>query len=198
MTLFWMGLGLGLLHAFDSDHLVAVSTLSISQPSLRKTLNYSFHWSLGHSVVLIILGIYASVLGLQLPLFLSHWAELLVGVMLMVLGILTLYQLRNDIKANSQAINVTRKTPLMIGVIHGTAGSATILALIPAIQLASPLYTTLYLMCFAGGIFLSMSLFAIIFSRSQQKLAQYNQHFFIYFRAFIGLFALVLGFIWLL
>jgi len=200
LTLFLSGLGLGLIHAFDSDHLVAVSNLSVHRPSLKKTLGYSLHWAIGHGLVLLILGLYASLLGVNIPLLVSHWAELLVGLMLIVLGLWTLYQLYIEHSSSKHSVKynkLSNRTPLLVGILHGTAGSATVLALIPAIQLASPVITVSYMIFFAIGVLLSMSLFAVIFSHSQQQLAKHHLIIFYLFRAFIGIFAIVLGFIWL-
>jgi putative Mn2+ efflux pump MntP len=206
LTLFLSGLGLGLIHAFDSDHLVAVSNLSVHKPSLKKTLGYSLHWAVGHGLVLLILGLYASFLGLNIPLLVSHWAEIFVGIMLIFLGSWTLYQLYRELaskfakaeKRNIKLNKLSKRTPLLVGVIHGTAGSATVLALIPAIQLSSPVITLSYMVFFAVGVLLSMCVFAVILSHSQQQLAKYSFNFFNLFRAFIGLFAIVLGALWLL
>ncbi|MFK5986224.1 MAG: hypothetical protein QM479_12490 [Pseudomonadota bacterium] len=199
LTLFLSGLGLGLIHAFDSDHLVAVSNLAIHKPSLKKTLGYSLHWALGHGFILLVLGLYASFVGLNIPLIIAHWAELLVGLMLIFLGLWTLYQLyREHHKQKIKLNQISNRTPLLVGVIHGTAGSATVLALIPAIQLASPLITLSYMIFFAIGVLLSMSIFAVILSHSQQQLAKYSFNFFNLFRVFIGIFAIVLGIVWLM
>lgn len=198
-TLFLSGLGLGLIHAFDSDHLVAVSNLSIHRPSLKKTLGYSLHWAIGHGLVLLLLGLYASLLGINVPILVSHWAELLVGLMLILLGCWTLVQLYQEHFSSLHKINkLSNHTPLVVGIVHGTAGSATVFALIPAIQLSSPIITISYMLFFAIGVLLSMSTFAVLFSHSQQQLAKYNFNLFYLFRALIGLFAIVLGFIWLL
>jgi nickel/cobalt transporter (NicO) family protein len=200
-TLFLSGLGLGLIHAFDSDHLVAVSNLSVHRPNLKKTLDYSFHWAIGHGFVLLLLGLYASLIGIKIPLLVSHWAELLVGLMLIILGCWTIFQLYKEHNSCLQIIKtnkISNHTPLLVGIVHGTAGSATVLALIPAIQLSSPIITIAYMIFFAIGVLLSMSSFAVLFSHSQQQLAKYNFSIYYFFRVFIGLFAIVLGFIWLI
>lgn len=203
LTLFLSGLGLGLIHAFDSDHLVAVANLSVHRPSLKKTLGYSLHWAFGHGVILILLALYASFLGLKLPLLIAHWAELLVGLMLIFLGSWTLYRLQFDV--THEAIletekdnKISNRSPLMVGIIHGVAGSATVFALIPAIQLGRPVIAVSYMMFFALGVLFSMSIFALLLNQSQQQLAKYSHHFLLFFRMFVGLFAIVLGVIWLL
>ncbi|MCU7834575.1 MAG: hypothetical protein KZQ83_04895 [gamma proteobacterium symbiont of Taylorina sp.] len=199
LTLFLSGLGLGLIHAFDSDHLVAVSNLSVHHSSLKQTLGYSFHWGIGHGAVLILLALYASFAGLKLPLLVSYWAEVLVGLMLIFLGVWTCYRLYSEVTVPDNKYKaVSNRSPLLVGIIHGTAGSATVFALIPAIQLGRPVIAVSYMMFFALGVLLSMSIFAMTLSHSQQQLAKYNKSVFKIFRAFVGLFAIVLGVIWLL
>jgi len=199
LTLFLSGLGLGLIHAFDSDHLVAVTNLSVQRPGLKKTLGYSLHWAFGHGIILILLALYASFLGLKLPLMISHWAELLVGLMLIILGLWTCYSLYSEFMLPEEKNSLlSNKSPLMIGIVHGMAGSATVFALIPAIQLSRPVIAVSYMMFFALGVLLSMSIFALLLSYSQQQIAKFSSSFFMLFRLSVGLFAIILGVIWLL
>jgi len=138
-------------------------------------------------------------LGLDIPLIVSYWAEWLVGFMLILLGGWTLYRLYSEVRFHQfSGKDVSNTSPLLVGIIHGSAGSATIFGLIPAIQLGRPLVTLLYIVFFAIGVLLSMSLFAVIFSHSQQQIAKYSHHFFDAFRAFVGSGAIILGLIWLL
>jgi len=202
ITLFLSGLGLGLLHAFDSDHLLAVSNLIVQKQSYKKALGYSLHWAIGHGLVLILIGLYASFLGLNIPLILSHWAEYLVGIMLIGLGSWTLYILYTELEFNAKNEitnhqQVVKRSPLLVGVVHGTAGSAPILALIPAIQLQQPVITLSYMLFFAFGVLLSMSVFAIAFSQSHRQMAKHNLKGFRFFRLLLGILAIGLGCFWL-
>jgi len=199
LTLFFSGLGLGLLHAFDTDHLVAVSNFSVHRSSLKQTLGYSFHWGVGHGMVLILLALYASFSGLKLPLLLAHWAEAGVGLMLIFLGVWTCYRLYYEVSLpDYQCKSISRRSPLLVGILHGTAGSAAVFALIPAIQLGRPVIAVSYMMFFALGVLLSMSVFAMTLSHSQQQLAKHSTRFFMLFRLLVGVLAIVLGIIWLL
>lgn len=229
MMLFATALGLGLLHAFDSDHLLAVANLMAQKSGYRKALGYSLHWAFGHGLVLILLGLYASYLGLSLPHFVSHWAEYLVGIMLVILGVWTLYQWYHDtfipgttvprttVPITTPSPNIatenehaliqkdsrgnegdeTRRSPILVGIIHGCAGSAPVLALIPAIQLKQPVITLSYMLLFAVGVLLSMSLFAFAFSYSHQSMQRNFHQGFQVIRLMLGIFAIGLGLFWL-
>ena len=86
-----VGFTLGLLHAFDADHVMAVSALSTEKPSVKRTLRFSANWALGHSGVLIASGLLLFGLGLSLPEPLQIAAEASVGIMLIALGACLLY-----------------------------------------------------------------------------------------------------------
>ena len=47
-----LGIGLGFLHAFDPDHLAAVSTFVSHKPGRRKSLRFALEWGAGHSLSL--------------------------------------------------------------------------------------------------------------------------------------------------
>src|SRR5438552_3191599 len=78
-----LGLLLGLKHAFDSDHLIAVSTFVTRERSPWRALWIGLSWGLGHTVTLLVVGL--AVLGLhkQIPPPLGLSLECLVGVVLM-------------------------------------------------------------------------------------------------------------------
>ena len=81
-----LGGGLGLVHAFDADHVMAVSALSAEKPGIKRTFFYSSHWALGHSGVLLGLGFLLLLFGFSLPDNFVYLAELAVGVLLIGLG----------------------------------------------------------------------------------------------------------------
>ncbi|OUS33932.1 urease accessory protein, partial [Oleispira antarctica] len=90
------GLGLGLLHALDADHVMAVSALSNRKPSLKRTLKFSANWALGHGSVLILLGLLFFGLGIALPETIQKLAESSVGVLLIGLGLACFWQFHKE------------------------------------------------------------------------------------------------------
>ena len=79
---------LGLRHAADPDHLVAVSTLVASEeerPARRATI-LGLGWGLGHATTLFALGLPLVLFGRFLPEWAQRSAELLVGVVIVLLG----------------------------------------------------------------------------------------------------------------
>ncbi len=88
MFLLALALALGFKHAYDADHLVAVSNFLIRSPSIRNTAAMSLNWAFGHlltagAITLLLYAAFSEVIISSLSYF-----ELGVGVMLIVLGII--------------------------------------------------------------------------------------------------------------
>jgi high-affinity nickel-transport protein len=145
-----LGFLLGMRHATDADHVVAVTTIVSRQGSLPRAAAIGALWGLGHTLTLLAVGGAMIVLGLVMPPWLGLTLELLVAVMLVVLGVVSVVGgTRNERMVDSSA------RPLIVGTIHGMAGSAafTLLAL-PLI--ASPVLAAGYLTLFGLGTIAGM------------------------------------------
>jgi ABC-type nickel/cobalt efflux system permease component RcnA len=177
---------LGLVHSIDVDHAVAVSTLVAGRPAWPVAIGYGLRWGLGHSVAVLIAGITVLGLGLRIDPRLDHLAERLVGVMLIGLGILALRTLGNlhlhrppahGDHAHLHTHGPVRPhehphrpppdrqhhpaRPLLVGLVHGLAGSSGVLALAP-VALIDQWWTGLgYLAAFSLGVTGGMVLFAL-------------------------------------
>ena len=77
---------LGLLHAFDPDHVMTLSAFSSMETDLPRTMRYCTNWALGHSLVLLVSGVLLFGLGLGLPAHLLQVSELSVGLVLIGMG----------------------------------------------------------------------------------------------------------------
>jgi len=217
------GFGLGLLHAFDADHIMAVSSLSSRQDkirplvSLRKTLTFCLHWAAGHGLVLLLLSLLVFGLGISIPESLAHWAERLVGVLLIVLGvwiIVQIFRTRLQLQVHQHGtmthMHLTRPnsdktaakaehdhTPVLVGITHGIAGSAPVLALV-TLQAGDKLHLAIsYVLLFSLGVACSMFCFGLALSRLQHWLQHYSQRLLNYCRFTLGLGAIGLGGLWI-
>jgi len=85
-AVFGIGLVLGFRHAFEPDHLAAVSTLATRQASLASALRLGAAWALGHSVSVGLAVATLVGLKLRLPARLLPLADVGVGVLLVGLG----------------------------------------------------------------------------------------------------------------
>jgi len=82
-----LGFTLGLRHAFDADHLVAVSTIVTEHRTLWKSSLVGAAWGLGHTIALTIFGGIVVALRITVTPQLTWYLELAVAVILVVLGI---------------------------------------------------------------------------------------------------------------
>ena len=96
------GLGLGFVHSFDADHIVAVTTLVCNNKSLRKSIKSATAWGIGHSVVLIIVGLAVLILRVTIPESVVNIFEFAAAVLLIVLGIYVLRPLIGEINHRPQ------------------------------------------------------------------------------------------------
>jgi ABC-type nickel/cobalt efflux system permease component RcnA len=84
------GLGLGLAHSLDPDHVVAVSTLLCNNKSLRKSITSATVWGVGHSAVLLIIGLLVLTLSVVIPQSVLKLFDCAAGVLLIILGSLVI------------------------------------------------------------------------------------------------------------
>ncbi|MDH5323929.1 MAG: hypothetical protein OEZ68_03070 [Gammaproteobacteria bacterium] len=173
LSLLATAFGLGLLHALDADHLAALGSLMSDKSGYNRSLKYCTHWSLGHGSVILLTGTSVFMLGLSIPHSMSHLAEILVAALLLGLGFWTLYDvLYHQHKHRNKSNSVKhRHGALFIGCIHGLAGSATLLAIIPLSHSASPWQALAYLATFVVTVLLGMLCFGSVFSRAWQRLS---------------------------
>ncbi|MBI4301106.1 MAG: urease accessory protein UreH [Chloroflexi bacterium] len=92
-----LGLLLGVRHAFDADHLVAVSTIVSEYRSPFRAIWVGVSWGLGHTTTLLLAGIAILVVRISMPERLSLLFEFFVGVMLIVLGLQIFWNLRRQL-----------------------------------------------------------------------------------------------------
>jgi high-affinity nickel-transport protein len=151
---FITSLMLGMRHATDPDHIVAVTTIVSRERSVGKAAAIGAVWGAGHTITLLLVGgaIIAFKIAFNARLGLS--LELCVAIMLIVLGILNLF----DVRTKSGAPSAAR--PFLVGVVHGLAGSAAAaLLIVPLID--DPRWAALYLVTFGLGTIVGMSIVTI-------------------------------------
>ncbi len=87
-------LGLGAAHAFEVDHLAAVSAFVATRPRPRQAALFGIKWAVGHGISLLLLGSLLYTLKLTISQSVAGSLERVVGVALLGLGIWTLLRLR--------------------------------------------------------------------------------------------------------
>jgi ABC-type nickel/cobalt efflux system permease component RcnA len=186
-----LGLVLGLRHAFEPDHLAAVSTLATRQGRLLDACRLGLAWAVGHTAS--VGGVVAAIvlLGLKLPERFASTADFFVAVLLIGLGGSVIWRYlcgrwhlhshshreggEPHIHLHSHAHDAAHQHPhprgdagrsLGFGLLHGLAGSAALLVLLVA---AAPTRAAqlAYFLAFAAGtmigmLFVSFSLAGIV------------------------------------
>jgi high-affinity nickel permease len=172
-----LGLLLGMRHSTDPDHVVAVSTIVSKQRSIRQAGLIGTIWGLGHTLTIFAVGSMIILFGVVIPPRLGLSMEFSVALMLILLGVLNLtgvmqritsYLTRNRKPAtiSSKAETLLDRTvgrfgiyqcvrPLVIGIVHGLAGSAAV-ALLVLSTIHSPVWATVYLLVFGAGTMVGM------------------------------------------
>jgi ABC-type nickel/cobalt efflux system permease component RcnA len=92
--LFGSAFGFGAAHAFEPDHMAAVSTFVARRPSPKQAAMFGVQWSIGHGFSLLLLGSILFALKLTVAESIAGSLEKIVGAVLIALGLWTLYQLR--------------------------------------------------------------------------------------------------------
>jgi High-affinity nickel-transport protein len=232
-----IGFLLGMLHATDADHVIAVSTIVSRQGNVRSAASIGVLWGLGHTLTVLLVGGAIILFSLVIPPRVGLAMEFCVAIMLIVLGVFTLrgvslWVRESFLPAPSASANghshgahaaaahlhthahgdyahshvhghgtddhghpngatpqawIDRKLsglsayqkvrPLVIGVVHGLAGSAAVALLILS-QIREPLWAVLYLLLFGvgtiGGMMLITSVIAVPFAYSVRRFPHLN------------------------
>jgi nickel/cobalt exporter len=169
-----VGLLLGMRHSTDPDHVVAVSTIVSKQRSIRQAGLIGSIWGLGHTLTIFAVGSMIILFGVVIPPRLGLSMEFSVALMLILLGVLNLtgvmqrltsYLTRNGKPLDKAETLIDRSVgrfgvyqcvrPLVIGIVHGLAGSAAV-ALLVLSTIHSPAWATVYLVIFGAGTMVGM------------------------------------------
>ncbi|HZY60088.1 MAG TPA: hypothetical protein VFE56_10015 [Candidatus Binataceae bacterium] len=154
-----LGLGflLGIQHALEADHVAAVSSIAARRTDVADIVKHGLTWGLGHTLTLFAFAGAALALGQAIPEDLARPIESAVGIMLVGLGAHVLWRLWRDrvhfhkhrhgdgtvhFHAHGHASETMpharaphahghsfRWRTLLVGLMHGMAGSAALLVL---------------------------------------------------------------------
>jgi ABC-type nickel/cobalt efflux system permease component RcnA len=90
LSIIALGFFLGMRHATDADHVIAVTTIVARQRSIRQAALIGILWGAGHTITILLVGSAIILFGLVIPPRIGLTMELSVGLMLILLGILNL------------------------------------------------------------------------------------------------------------
>ena len=206
-----LGAWFGLLHAFDADHLATIGGLAVRDRSLPPS-GYALRWAFGHAAAIGLVA--AAVLGFGATRAhdLSRYAELLVCAALFAIGFQALAAARRSANGpravrehaapNGAHLHFLApwhehsrggRTSLLMGLLHGGAGSAAVLALLPLTRFQSGIASALYLACFSLGVALGALAFARLFASMARRSATAGAPLAAGFQAAVGGVAIASG-----
>jgi len=189
-----LGLGviLGLRHALDPDHIMAVSTIVSETKSVRRSSLVGTCWGLGHMISLLIAGVLVIALRVQISDRMALRLEFTVALMLIALGVKAMLKSWRGWKLHVHRHTHDGSThthlhvhhpgeehqhrhrhligsgvrPFLVGMMHGMAGSAAlmilVLATIPS-AIAGLIYIAVFGLGSVGGMLIMSSLISLPF-----------------------------------
>jgi nickel/cobalt transporter (NicO) family protein len=161
---------LGSLHAFEADHMAAVTSFAVRRPSLREAARFAVRWAMGHGGAIILVGAVLLLIGARVPAATEHLLERFVGLVMIGLGIWTFRGAAAlhppvpaaTVPAGGRTPHTHGHAVTAVGVVHGLAGSGAAVALIPVVGFETPLAGIAYLMLFALGTILAMGVYGVL------------------------------------
>ena len=215
-AIFLLAFGAGILHALDADHVMAVTAIASKKLGMKAIVQLCLKWSLGHGAVLLIIGGSIFIFGLNIPHELSQYAEKGVAILLIAIGawiLRDLYKSHAHVhfhkhagltnhahwhvkELNNNVDHSHEHKAVMVGVLHGFAGLAPLLVIIPMAN--QPVWLGLvYLLVFSLGVFLSMLIFGGLLGKLLERLQGYGVISMNLIRGLIGMVSIGLGLAWL-
>jgi hypothetical protein len=235
-SLLFLGFFLGMRHATDADHVVAIATIVSRQRTLRGSALIGGAWGVGHTLTILVVGGAIILFGVVIPARVGLAMEFAVGIMLVLLGLLTLTGMSRVIREAAGAragmavhshdpivhayphehahahgdyvhqhahghgaddhghrddqtplARMDRQLggltlyqwlrPLVVGIVHGLAGSAAVALLVLA-AVRDPGWAMAYLLLFGAGTIIGMMVITMAlaapFAFSWTRLPRFN------------------------
>ncbi len=171
LSVLGIGFILGIRHAIEPDHVIAVSTIASESKKLWQASLAGVFWGIGHTFTLFVFGLTMILLKNDIPDKWSMSLEFLVGIMLVYLGIVSMLTFKKgkgsgrSSHAKQEHQEVNKKSSylksLFIGIIHGLAGSAAMILLTMS-TVESVWQGALYIIIFGMGTIIGMLIFTTI------------------------------------
>lgn len=154
LSLLAAGFLLGIRHSFEADHVAAVSTMAGNSKNIKESSVLGAFWGFGHTMMLILTTLFVAIFKTTISTSFSLMAEIAVGLMLILLGMLSIVKLlkgyhshvhQHDGRMHMHYHSHDKETPnhvhehsklksktFFIGTIHGLAGSGALIVLLGA------------------------------------------------------------------
>ena len=175
----------GFAHAFEADHLLAVSNIVSGRNKLKMSLKDGLYWGLGHASTIFIIGLLMIVFKTTISEKSFNYFEATVGLMLIVLAVYRLIKFFRSTKIvvhvhphvhtgeahrhlqvhidGDEKLQHPHAISYGVGMIHGLAGSGALIVVVMS-QMKGPIDGLTYLLIFAVGCIVGMILASGLFS----------------------------------
>jgi cytochrome c biogenesis protein CcdA len=190
-ALLGIGLVLGIRHAADSDHVVAVTAIAARHKRIGPAALVGVFWGLGHSLTIFAVGAAIILLNLTVPPRVGLSLEFAVGVVLTIVGTLNVAG-RGGFVSSASADGQQGIRAFAVGLVHGLAGSAAVALLVLA-TVRDPWAGCGYLLVFGAGTIIGMMLITVAFASPVAVLARRFQWSGAGLRLATGLLSLAFG-----
>lgn len=178
ISLLGLGFMLGIKHALDADHIVAISTIASQTKNLKSSSLLGISWGLGHTATLLLISLFVMLFKIKIPTTFALTFEFIVGIMLVVLGIQMLRKIfKEKIHIHAHKHDTDYHTHLhqhqislshnhahksfFIGTLHGLSGSAALILLVLA-TVKSAFEGMLYVAIFGIGSIIGMTIVSTV------------------------------------
>jgi high-affinity nickel-transport protein len=161
-----LGFFLGMRHAVDPDHVIAVATIVSRNRGARHAAATGMLWGMGHTLTVVLVGAAIILFNVIIPPRVGLGMELAVGIVLIILGaanivgfIRTRRSARMGVRSKAPGVHSHARCegmrPAVVGVVHGLAGSSAV-ALIVLAAIRDPYWAAAYLLVFGAGTIAGM------------------------------------------
>ena len=184
LSILALGFVLGVKHAIEPDHIIAVSTIAIQSKKLYRSTLAGVFWGIGHTATLFIIGVILILMKGEIPEKVAMSLEFLVGIMLVYLGVTTINSfkktlLRQNVLDGDEHKHVSSHShgdhqihnhshnkisyikSMLIGLVHGLAGSGAMILLTMS-TVKSVGEAIVYILIFGVGTVIGMLFFTTI------------------------------------
>lgn len=241
LSILALGFFLGMRHATDADHVIAVSTIIARQPRITRAAWTGIVWGIGHTVTIFLVGTLILLFGVVIPTRVGLSMEFSVGLMLVVLGLMNVSSFFRSLPRPGQRhieselihshahrhgdyvhthphghspdahphnpehtpLTVMDRLlgsmrlyqyvrPLVVGVVHGLAGSAAV-ALLVLTTIGNPHWAVGYLLVFGAGTVAGMLLITMSLASALRFVGRNNRRFSRQMALASGVLSLVFG-----
>jgi hypothetical protein len=202
-------------HAFDQDHVTAVTHFISLEPDPLKSAWFGFRWAIGHALTVLLLGSLIVILHLKFDPSFERYAELAIGCSLIILALWRLALLLQErrhahrhahrTKAHTHPHShepgrehVHRFAPLLVGVVHGASGTVELFVLLPITLMSTAWLAYVYIGLFSLGCAFAMSGYGYVAGRFYRLANRTGQRMYRALVIVTSSSGLILGLVWIL